>query len=100
MDQTRDDNLRLASEGKLFINRWISVMNSRTVFYNEDYYVIRNGIVFYIHKDLSERDSGDSVIETLAECECLGDYDLTKIKREKFTYISYKKIRNKFIDKK
>lgn len=30
------------AEGKLFIHRWMNVFMSKTVFYNEDYYVVRN----------------------------------------------------------
>ena len=72
---------------------------SKSVFYNEDYYVVRNGVVYYIHTDLTERKSGDSLIELVSESESLGEFDVSKIKRERFTYISYKKIRNKFIEK-
>jgi hypothetical protein len=72
---------------------------SKSVFYNEDYYVVRGGVVYYIHTDLTERKSGDRVIETISQCENLGIYDVAKIKREKFNYISFKKIRNKFIEK-
>jgi hypothetical protein len=97
--EMRNELLKKATEGKLFIHRWTSVFMSQSVFYSEDYYVIRNGVVYFINRDLSESESKDDVLSTAAECECLGDYDVSKIKREKFTYISYKKIKKMFIEK-
>ena len=72
---------------------------SKSVFYSEDYYVVRKGKVYFINRDLSESESKDDVFGTAAECECLGDYDVEKIKREKFTYVPCKKIRKMFIKK-
>jgi hypothetical protein len=87
------------AEGKLFIHRWFSVMSSKTVFYSENYYVVRNGVVFSIHKDLTETPSGDDIVETYIESECLGEYDKDKIKIQEFDYIPYTKIRKAFIPK-
>ncbi|MES2382348.1 MAG: hypothetical protein V4538_14980 [Bacteroidota bacterium] len=94
-----DNKILQEAEGKLLVHRWMNVFMSKTVFYYEDYYVVRNGKVLFIHTDLTERESGDNVETTFAECECLGEYDPSKIKREDFDYIPYEKIRNKFIKK-
>lgn len=87
------------AEGKLYVERNFSSFMSESVHYSETFYVVRNGVVFFIQSDLTERQSGDTIIDIVSQCKCLGEYSADKIKREKFTYLSIDKLRKKFIEK-
>jgi len=99
MSQSLTEQFKKDAEGKLYVHRTFSDFMSDTVHYSESFYVVRNGVVFFIQSDLTERQSGDTVIDTVSSCKCLGGYSADKIKREKFTYLSIDKLRKKFIEK-
>lgn len=61
-------------EGKLMLHRWVTVMGSTQYMFHEDYYTVKDGIVYFIMRDGSLDPSGDNAIE-LCTNEHVGQYD-------------------------
>jgi len=64
----------------IFINRSLHTFKSNTGFYGENYYVLRDGIVYEI-QDGKEIPSGDRIESLYVECEDLGVYDAKKVRK-------------------
>lgn len=59
------------AEGKLYINRFFTSMDSETFFLHEEYYTVKNGEVCRIFNGKLES-TGDSAVELIGTSKCIG----------------------------
>lgn len=73
----RDQITRLLqeNEGKLFVNRFFTSMFSKTFFFHEDFYTIKDGIIYILEPDGTIYASEDDIYTLLANCQLIGVYD-------------------------
>lgn len=69
-------------EGKLMLHRWVTVMGSTQYMFHEDYYTLKDGIVYHIAKDGHLDPSGDKAVELCSNLH-VGEYDPNNLPKQR-----------------
>lgn len=106
--------LKKETEGKLYLHKFVTVMNSTKAIFHHHYYVVRNGVVYSIGRKkpaglavrdedvdntLVETPSGDTFEDLAANCKCLGAYDETLLVFKDYPVVDMEHLEKRYLDK-